>query len=235
MPPGDVRVRGGAQPLNLAADQARLIHYHGVSQIRLRPGVMADRIEAGSQAWIREPYAFMPWADNFAPTAALQRADSIATPGAGNVHFLADGRKPAGFGMTRFARTLPRQLSRGFLQVLSIEICELHRWSPEDEAALGFAKADYVAAWNVAAGAVASFGGNPHGMRWDDNPQVRIINFRLVRQNIDAWLASRREGVAHQKLAAAVPETAAASSQRQGLQAPRRAPSATIASGHERT
>lgn len=226
---------GGAQPLNLAADQARVIRYDGVTQLRLRPGVMADRIVVGSQAWIREPYAFMPWADGYAPTAALLRADSVATPGAGNIHFLADGRKPAGFGTTRFARTLPRQLSRGFLQVLSIEIDQLQRWSPEDEAALGFEKADYIAAWNVAAGAVASFGGDSQGMRWADNPRVRIINFRLVRQNIDAWLASRREGVAHSKLAAAVPETAAASSTRKGLQASRRAPSATNANGHERT
>ncbi|KPF76751.1 hypothetical protein IP68_02325 [Blastomonas sp. AAP25] len=226
---------GGAQPINLSADQARVIHWSGVSQIRLRPGVMADRIVAGSQAWIREPYAFMPWADNYAPTAALARADSVATPGSGNIHFLADGRKPAGFGITRFARTLPRQMSRGFLQVLSIEIDELQRWSLQDEAALGFSKADYVASWNVAAAAIASFGGDSRGMLWADNPRVRIINFRLVRQNIDAWLASRREGVAHRKLAAAVPETAAASSARKGRQASRSAPSATNATGHERT
>lgn len=225
---------GGAQPINLAADQARVIQHYGVSQIRLRPGVMADRIVAGSLAWMREPYAFMPWADAYAPTAALQTIASGQAGRTADVHFIADGRKPASFGITRFARTLPRQLSRGFLQVLSIEIDQLQRWSPQDEAALGFSKADYIAAWNVAANAIADFGGNPHGMRWADNPQVRIINFRLVRQNIDAWLASRREGVAHSRLAAAVPETAAASSARQGRQASRSAPAATLY-GHERT
>lgn len=233
----------GAQPINLAADQARVIQHHGVSQIRLRPGFMADRIEAGTLAWIREPYAFLPWADRYAPTAAIQRAGPLPADWPGDIHFLADGRKPARFGITRFARTLPRQLSRGFLKILSIEIDQLQRWSPQDEAALGFAKADYIAAWDVAAGAIAGFGGDPQGLHWADNPQVRIITFRLVRQNIDAWLGSqkgafapcRRGASAQSKLAAAVPETAAAGSTAADMPVRRRAPSATNAPGHERT
>lgn len=223
-----------AQPINFAADQARVIHHHGVSQIRLRSGVMADRIVAGAQAWVREPYALLPWCDHLAPTVAIAKAPTVETPSAGDIHFLADGPKPAHFGITRFARTLPRQASRAFLEVISVELDALQRWSAQDEAAFGFSRPDYIAAWNVTAGAVASFGGNPHGIRWADNPQVRIITFRLVRQNIDAWLASSREGVAHRKLAAAVPETAAASSVHPGLAARRNAPSATMP-GHERT
>lgn len=230
------------QPINFAVDQARVIHHHGVSQIRLRPGVMADRIVAGAQAWVREPYALLPWCDHLAPTVAIAKAPTVETPGAGDIHFLADGAKPAPFGITRFARTLPRQASRALLEVISVEVDALQRWSVQDEAALGFSSPDYIAAWNVAAGAVASFGGDARGMRWADNPQVRIINFRLVRQNIDAWLEQQRgasapgprEGVAQRKLAAAVPETAAASSVHAGLAARRNAPSATMP-GHERT
>ncbi|MFN3819913.1 hypothetical protein [Blastomonas sp.] len=225
----------GVQPINLAADQARVIFHQGVSQIRLRPGFMADRIVVGSQAWVREPFALLPWADHLSPTAALQRAGHLPTDWPADVHFLADGRKPARFGGTRFARTLPRQLSRGFLQVLSVQVDQLQRWSPQDEAALGFTKADYIAAWNFAAKAVATFGGNPRGLRWVDNPQVRIITFGLVRQNIDAWLECRREAVAQSKHAAAVPETAAAGSSAPDMPVRRRAPSATNATGHERT
>lgn len=147
---------------------------------------------------------------------------------------MADGPKHAGFGVTRFARTLPRQLSRAFLHVLSIEEDQLQRWSPQDEAALGFSKPDYIAAWNVAAKAVADFGGNPHGLRWADNPRVRIITFRLVRQNIDAWLGCQRGAAAQPKLAAAVPETAAASSAHADRPVCSAAPSATPL-GHERT
>lgn len=234
MPPGDVQFRNGAQPLNLAADQARVIHHHGVSQIRLRPAAMADRIQPGSLVWLREPWAMLPWADHLAPTAALDRANAGRADCPADVHFMADGRKPAHFGALRFARTLPRQLSRAFLHVLSIEDDQLQRWSPQDEAALGFSKPDYIAAWNVAAKAVADFGGNPHGLRWADNPRVRIITFRLVRQNIDAWLGCQRGAAAQQKLAAAVPETAAASSAHADRPVRSAAPSATP-SGHERT
>lgn len=234
MPPGPVQFRNGAQPLNLAADQARVIHHHGVSQIRLRPAAMADRITEGSLVWLREPWAMLPWADHLAPTAALERANSGQADWPGDVHFMADGRKPAAFGTLRFARTLPRQLSRAFMHVLSIEEDQLQRWSADDEAALGFAKPDYIAAWNVAAKAVADFGGNPHGLRWADNPRVRIITFRLVRQNIDAWLGSQREGLAQPNLAAAGPETAAASSAHPDRPVRGSAPSATLP-GHERT
>ena len=222
------------QPINLAADQARIILHHDASQLRLRPGAMADRIDPGSLVWIREPYALLPWADHLAPTVALDRVNAGRADAPGDVHFMADGRKPAHFGMLRFARTLPRQLGRMFLRVLSVDVDQLQRWSPQDEAALGLSRADFSAAWNTAANVVAGFGGNPHGLRWADNPQVRIITFRLVRQNIDAWLASSREGVAHQELAAAVPETAAASSAQPGKPAGCSAPSATKHAGHER-
>lgn len=233
MPPGLVRFKDGAQPLNLAADQARKLLDGGVSQIRLRPGAMADRIEAGSLVWLREPWAMMPWADRLAPTAALQKLVQ-GKPFADDLHFLADGIKPDEFGITRFARTLPRSLSRAFLRVTDVENDQLQRWTAADEAALGMTRDDYIAAWSATARAVASFGGDPTGLRWADNPRVRIITFRLVRQNIDAWLGSQREGLAQPKLAAAGPETAAASSAHPDRPVRGSAPSATPL-GHERT
>tara|TARA_Y100000310_G_scaffold173221_1_gene173416 strand:- start:78 stop:557 length:480 start_codon:yes stop_codon:yes gene_type:complete len=155
-------------------------------------------------------------------------------PYADDLHFLADGPKPAEFGITRFARTLPRDLSRAFIHVSKVETAPVQRWTDQDQAALGMSREDFIAAWGQAARAVASFGGDPSGLRWADNPDVRIITFRLVRQNIDAWLGSRREGLAHQELAAAVPETAAASSAHADRPVCSAAPSATP-SGHERT
>lgn len=233
MPPGPVRFKDGAQPLNLAADQARQLLDGGVSQIRLRPGHMADRIEAGSLVWLREPWAMMPWADRLAPTAALQKLLQ-GKPYADDLHFLADGTKPAEFGVIRFARTLPRSLSRAFLRVTDVENDQLQRWTAADEAALGMTRDDYIAAWSATARAVPSFGGDPTGLRWADNPRVRIITFRLVRQNIDAWLGCQRGAAAQPKLAAAVPETAAASSAHADRPVCSAAPSATLP-GHERT
>ena len=220
----------GIQALSLAADQARLILQGQATQIRMRPAAMADRILPGTMVWLREPYAFAQEADQFAPTVWIARSH---WPKSSLVHFLADGPKPAEFGITRFARTLPRELSRAFIHVAEVENAPVQRWSPEDEAALGMSRDDFIIAWGAAARAVASFGGDPAGLRWADNPQVRIITFRLVRQNIDAWLVSRRGGSARSKLAAAVPETAAASSARQGRAASRSASSATMP-GHER-
>ncbi|PXW67875.1 uncharacterized protein DUF2312 [Blastomonas natatoria] len=72
------------------------------------------------------------------------------------------------------------------------------------------------------------------GLRWADNPRVRIITFRLVRQNIDAWLGCQRGAAAQPKLAAAVPETTAASSAHADRPVCSAAPSATMP-GHERT
>lgn len=81
MPPGPVRFKDGAQPLNLAADQARVIHYHGVTQIRLRPAPMADRITEGSLVWLREPWAMMPWADHLArPPRSIAATDAPIGP-----------------------------------------------------------------------------------------------------------------------------------------------------------
>ena len=219
----------GVQALSLSADQASLILKGHAKQIRMRPAAMADRLKPGDLVWLREPYAFLQRADRFAPTVWIAGSQ---WPSA--VHFLADGPKPAEFGVTRFARTLPRQLSRAFIRVDQIETAPVQRWSPDDAAALGMSRDDFITAWGAAARAVASFGGDPAGLRWADNPDVRIITFRLVRQNIDAWLASRRGGPARSKLAAAVPETAAASSAQPGRSARSSAPSETLP-GHERT
>lgn len=234
MPPGTARFKDGAQPLNLAADQARKLLDGGVSQIRLRPGAMADRIEAGSLVWLREPFALPAFADRYAPTDWLNIRAGVKSPLREAVHFLAEGTKPPEFGITRFARTLPRSLSRGFLRVTDVENAQLQRWTAADEVALGMTRDDYIAAWSATARAVASFGGDPSGLRWADNPRVRIITFRLVRQNIDAWLGSQREGLAQPKLAAAGPETAAASSAHPDRPVRGSAPSETLP-GHERT
>lgn len=223
--------RSGIQAISLAADQARLILQGQATQIRMRPAAMADRIEPGTLVWLREPYAFAQEADRFAPTVWIAGSQ---WPKSSLVHFLADGPKPAEFGITRFARTLPRDLSRAFIHVSEVETAPVQRWTDQDQAALGMSREDFIAAWGQAARAVASFGGDPSGLRWADNPDVRIITFRLVRQNIDAWLGSRREGLAHQELAAAVPETAAASSAHADRPVCSAAPSATP-SGHERT
>lgn len=224
----------GVQALSLAADQARMILQGQVTQIRLRPAAMADRLEPGALIWLREPYALPDFADRFAPTDWLARRPGVKSPQALAIHFLADGPKPTEFGVTRFARTLPRLLNRAFLRVTGVETDDLQRWSAADEAALGMTRDEYIAAWSATARAVASFGGDPHGLRWADNPSVRIITFRLVRQNIDAWLASQREGLAQPKLAAAGPETAAASSAHPDRPVRGSAPSATMP-GHERT
>jgi len=223
--------RSGIQAISLAADQARLILQGQATQIRMRPAAMADRIEPGTLVWLREPYAFAQEADRFAPNVWIAGSQ---WPKSSLVHFLADGPKPAEFGITRFARTLPRDLSRAFIHVSEVETAPVQRWTDQDQAALGMSREDFIAAWGQAARAVASFGGDPSGLRWADNPDVRIITFRLVRQNIDAWLGSRREGLAHQELAAAVPETAAASSAHADRPVCSAAPSATP-SGHERT
>lgn len=221
------------QALSLAADQARLILQGHATQIRLRQAAMADRLEPGTLVWLREPYAFMPWADRLAPTAALAKLLQ-GTPFADDLHFLADGPKPSEFGVTRFARTLPRQLSRAFIHVSEIETAPVQRWTAKDEAALGMSREEFISSWSQAARAVATFGGDPAGLRWADNPRVRIITFRLVRQNIDAWLGCQRGAAAQSKLAAAVPETTAASSAHADRPVCSATPSATP-SGHERT
>jgi hypothetical protein len=223
--------RTGIQALSLAADQARLILQGQATQIRLRPAAMADRIEPGTLVWLREPFAFAQEADRFAPTVWIAGSQ---WPKSSLVHFLADGPKPAEFGITRFARTLPRELSRAFIRVDAVETAPVQRWTAQDEAALGMSREEFISSWSQAARAVATFGGDPAGLRWADNPRVRIITFRLVRQNIDAWLGCQRGAAAQSKLAAAVPETTAASSAHADRPVCSATPSATP-SGHERT
>jgi len=123
---------------------------------------------------VREPFRLSVQHDRLAPTAALERGGSF-------IAYTADGPNPSVGGRTRFAREMPRAISRSHLVVRSIRQERLQDLSDADAIACGFADRDAFAInWDaVLKGGKFSISGTK--IRWADNPAVNVITFKLVR------------------------------------------------------
>ena len=83
----------------------------------------------GDMLYLKEPFCFDAAEDEFTPKEMLSRG--------GPLFYLLDGTKPEGFGRTRSARFMPKDLARIWLRILDIRIQQLQNISEEDAKAEG--------------------------------------------------------------------------------------------------
>ena len=173
------------RPINCVADEARRILAGQTTQLRRYNDHWFNYAKPGDLFWLREPHRFLLQYDHLAPSV-INNIFAAGPP----LHFDADGPQIEPFGKTRFARNLLRTLSRAVLKIKTIKTVPLQDWAPCDVAALGQDRSEYARDWNANRRNVNNFGVSPHARAafWSDNPTVRVINFTLIRTNIDQLL-----------------------------------------------
>lgn len=173
------------RPINCGADEARRILDGTTTQLRRYGDHWFTYARPGDLFWLREPHRFLIDKDGLAPSQ-IERLSPVGP----RIHFDADGPPVGPFGKTRFARNLLRTLSRAVLKIKTIKTVPLQDWAPCDVAALGQDRTEYARDWNANRRNVNNFGVSPHARAafWSDNPTVRVINFTLIRTNIDQLL-----------------------------------------------
>ena len=179
--------RSSTRPINLSTAGARRVFAGLCSQERRFDSPMFDRAKPGDLLWIREPFRFDgQWDGETSPTRVLRLVPFAA------IWFEADGSPPAGFGKCRAGRMLPRERSRGALKVVAVRKAPLQEIDAADRAALGCDEAAYAREWDRnQRTAISITGGAIAPGLWSANPHVTIVDFELLRGNIDALVKKK--------------------------------------------
>lgn len=163
------------KPISLVVDDVIALRAGALRQLR-RPGLQVQLIVPGDKLWVREPfYLGRDW-DAFAPTAALgrgaQRADYAADlPGVVNPRH----------GRRRFAREMPRALSRMHLAVLAVRCTRLTDLTHADAVLEGARDCDdFARRWDDRQAGGRTISGD--AARWQDNPRVTVVTFDLIAE-----------------------------------------------------
>lgn len=189
------------QPINLTTGLAAAIARGETLELRRLPNRRIDAIRPGRPGtllWVREPFRMTIDHDGSSPTQA------VAATGDTTVRYEADRHRASigtttqrddavvTFGRLRFAREMPRVLSRATLIVRSVRREPLQDIGDHPVRAEGFrSRKDFARAWNVA---IAQWHGSASRLRWQDNPEVVVIHVQPQRANIDDLLAAARPG-----------------------------------------
>lgn len=169
------------QPINLTEAIARSALAGELRELRRLPSVRVEKIRVGTLLWVREPFRMAEEHNAVSPSQA------IAITGDLTVDYAADrGPRRGGFGRLRFAREMPRTISRAVLRVIAVRREPLQDIGDFHLKAEGFAtRRDFARAWNAA---VSQWQAPGARRRWEDNPEVFVITFQALRINIDALL-----------------------------------------------
>lgn len=169
-------------PLNCTTREAGLIAIGELAVTRRLPTATVKRIEPGCLLWIREPFHLPNTAAELSPSQYVSnRHHSSAQT---FVHYAADGPAPGSYGTMRFARSMPRELSRLVLTVSAIRFERLQ--AIDDQAAQDACfrdRAAFAAAWDEMVGKGIRTG---DADRWDGNPTVAVVEFTSERRMIGA-------------------------------------------------
>lgn len=169
------------QPINLTEAIARSALGGELRELRRLPSVRVEKIREGALLWVREPFRMAEEHDGFSPSQAISITGDLT------VQYAADrGPKQDGFGRLRFAREMPRAISRAVLRVVAIRREPIQDIGDYHVEAEGFAsRRDFARAWNAS---VSQWQAPGARQRWEDNPEVIVVTFRALRINIDALL-----------------------------------------------
>lgn len=189
------------RPINMGIYAARRVLAGAVTQERRLNSALMRDARVGDLLWLREPYRFLCGHEANSPTTIAGLG--IQPP---PLWFEADGNGPKHYGKLRPARVLLRSLSRAVLKVTAIRIAPLQEWSSSDRASLGLDQDIYAEIWNKNRQSALSFGKGQTGY-WRENPLVSIIDFALIKSNIDEILL-KNEVRAPNNVGAASPEPA---------------------------
>lgn len=173
--------------INLAAADVGAIRAGTLTQERRCGSIRFDASKPGDMLWVREPFAFERLYDCRAPSVVLKR-QKIWHGDLPLVHYCADGPTPSLFGQTRFAREMPRQISRMVLRVVRVRRDHLHIWTDTDASAHNLTRMAYAAKWDELRDPSRAFSGKVLANRWIDNPIVTMVDFEPVFGNIDRIL-----------------------------------------------
>ena len=167
-------------PLNCTTREAGLIAIGELAVTRRLPTATVKRIEPGCLLWIREPFHLPNAAADLAPGqyVSTRRHSSAQVI----VHYAADGPAPGSYGTMRFARSMPRELSRLVLTVSAIRLEPLQ--AIDDQAAQDACfrdRAAFAAAWDEMVGKGIR---SEDADRWEGNPTVVVVEFTAERRSI---------------------------------------------------
>ena len=161
---------------------------------RLGSSVTAMRMNAGERAWVKEAFAFDAKYDSMKPSEVADMS------GRDTIIYKADGI-PERYGKLRFARGMPRALSRMNVELIDVRLEPLWDITGEDAVAEGIEingngersgwrnyldeescyddpRLSYASLWD-------SINGKPVGpkkprTRWQDNPTVFRVEFKVL-------------------------------------------------------
>lgn len=172
-------------PINLGVTDVAAFLGGRRTQLRRVQGGQADRWCRDDRLWVREPYHLLERYGHRSPLQTL--AHDPSTP----CHYAADGEPPQGYGRRRFAREMPRVLSRFALRVRARRVELLQQITEDDARAEGFtasatgnARDAFAAAWDAGpALSIAALGGSrvPLGVSWAMNPRVVVVDVEIER------------------------------------------------------
>lgn len=165
-----------ALPIAFTAPDVPSIRSGAITQFR-RPGSLLRTISAGDRLWLREPFHLLACYDGIAP------GDAVNWHGATVAAFAADAPLPPdpSRGRKRFAREMPRKLSRMHLVVTAVRRERLQEITDGDARAEGARdRIDFVGRWDRLQSGGRTISGD--AAKWADNPMVTVVSFRPVQE-----------------------------------------------------
>lgn len=176
--------------ISLLAPQVRAITLGRQRTLRRLPVERLSKAKIGDRLWVREPWAFPAYWNDYSPTSAMAIG---ATPA--QAIYLADGPTPAECGRARYAREMPRVLSRYVLEIIDRGAERLQDIDDDAARLEGYVgdgrhltpRLAFAAGWDRAR---AAWLPSEHARdRWANNPSVVVLRFRLIVGNIDLLTA----------------------------------------------
>lgn len=118
------------RPISLPAADVALIAHHRRSSVRRLVQSQIGQVQVGDRLWVREPFHLEDSFNQVAPLVALDC-------GSERVWYSSDGDPLPGLGPQRYARAMPRALSRLWLRVDAVRVGPLQSITADEALAEG--------------------------------------------------------------------------------------------------